>query len=209
MGWKIFLIASFLLVNAQEPGNLTNLFRQISKDEYQIGLVKLNHKEQSVRLPISHNMSTGLVEYVLVHSSGKIHESIFKTEVEPYQLHLAILLLSKQSATNQAQRAKQSPSFSLLLHSENGKAVPLESMVYSIAAKGLMTNTVWQYTGSRIVDGTFLAQRDGSIVPVIDDPDALFNHMTPGRENDENWLVASTNLPPTNQALELRIKLRH
>ena len=70
-----------------------------------------------------------------------------------------------------------------------------------------MSRGNWVYNGSRIVEGTFLAQRDGSVVSIIRDPDALINNPRPGRENDEIWQVNTNLVPPLNTPVELLIQL--
>src|SRR2546425_4242496 len=63
--------------------------KQIGPDVFQIGSVQFDKSKKTIRFPAKVNMSTGAVEYLLVHSTGKVHESVLKTDVEPYQIHLA------------------------------------------------------------------------------------------------------------------------
>jgi len=70
-----------------------------------------------------------------------------------------------------------------------------------------MSRGNWVYNGSRIVEGTFLAQRDGSLVSIISDQDALINNPRPGRENDEIWQVNTNTVPPVGTAVQITIKL--
>ena len=65
----------------------------------------------------------------------------------------------------------------------------------------------WVYTGSRIREDGFAAQVDGSIVSLITDADALVNNPRPGREDDDNWLVHTNNLPALNVPVEFILRL--
>jgi len=58
-----------------------------------------------------------------------------------------------------------------------------------------------------VVNGIFLAQREGSIVALIDDVDALANNPRPGNDNDQIWQIKSNALPPLNTPVEVTFKL--
>ena len=70
-----------------------------------------------------------------------------------------------------------------------------------------MTRGEWRYNGSRVVEGNFLGQREGSIVAVIADPDALSNNPRPGRDNDQIWQVHTNAVPPVGTPVRITIQL--
>src|SRR4029453_13709848 len=51
-----------------------------------------------------------------------------------------------------------------------------EDLIFNTQTKSPMSRGNWVYNGSRIVGGTFLAQRDGSVVSIISYPDALIKN---------------------------------
>ena len=53
----------------------------------------------------------------------------------------------------------------------------------------------WIYNGSNFSEGSFTAGRDGSIVSIHIDPDALINNPWPGRENDDLYKSNTDKLP--------------
>ena len=61
----------------------------------------------------------------------------------------------------------------------------------------------WRYNGSRVIDSTFIAQRDGSIISVIADPDSLIESGRVTAEDDENWRPKKANLPPIGTPVKL------
>src|SRR5262245_56314200 len=96
----LLAIAALCLIqigaSAAEPVRAeTNLVRQIGTNSFQIGDVRLDVKERRLTIPVTVNMVEGLIEYVLVSATGKLHESIFKTTAEPIHIHTAALLLLK------------------------------------------------------------------------------------------------------------------
>jgi hypothetical protein len=58
-----------------------------------VGKVRLDQKARSISFAGKLNMKRGLLEYLLVHSRGSVHESLLVTEVEASDIHVALLLL--------------------------------------------------------------------------------------------------------------------
>src|SRR6476660_3385606 len=122
-----FLLCSFccsaLCLNAQPPSggaetnapsSLTNrsdtTVKEISPGILQLGDVKINKRQRTVSFPAVVNLRHGAMEYLLVGSWGKVHESILRTETDPYRIHLAMLLLgAKGAGTNDEQMQSPAP----------------------------------------------------------------------------------------------------
>jgi hypothetical protein len=159
-------------------------------------------------------MSDGVVEYALVHSTGKVHESVLKTEANPLHIHLAMLLLGpKTPPTNQLSlnlpQELLGPRIRIWVDWKGAKSdqhVLMESLVSNTVTRAQMSRGTWAYSGSRVVEGTFLAQRDGSVVAIIADPDALVNSPRPGRDDDEIWRVNPSLTPPVNTPVQVTLR---
>jgi hypothetical protein len=198
-----------------ELGLAQHPLREISPGVYGIGLVRLDRIKQTVSFPGAINMAEGHVEYALVHSRGKVHESVLRTEVEPFQIHLAKLLISQPEKSaivpNQKDpRELRGPAVVIWVTWKDGgaeKRVRIEELVFNLLTKSRMSRGQWIYGGSRVIDGVFLAQRDGSIFSIIADPDALVNNPRPGRHDDEIWTVHTALTPPVGTAVEITIEL--
>ena len=117
----------------------------------------------------------------VVTETGKIHESLFRTEAEPFQIHTAMLLLgAKGAGTNRFPEQANQPlpgdkvTIEVTWRMEGGawQNRRAEELVYNQQTKSTMSRGPWIYNGSRMFDGTFVAQQDGSIVSLIEDPDA-------------------------------------
>jgi hypothetical protein len=225
------VIAALLLVvpvtRADEVKN-TNAppLIELSPGIYQIGLVRLDKTNKSVQFPAVLNMDHGLIEYLLVTTRGKTHESLLKTEAEPYHIHIAMLLLGAKGAAQTMELSKvptgeyhvNTPGAAMNRLAELLKGDPIRievswtnaQGVKKVAAEDCIDNLqtgktaspgTWNYNGSRVVDGTYMAQQQGSIVAMIDDVDAMINNPRPGHENDQIWQVR------TNLGLKLNDKV--
>jgi hypothetical protein len=70
-----------------------------------------------------------------------------------------------------------------------------------------MQRVEWIYNGSQINSEGFAAQQTGSIVSLIDDPEAIINNPLLRRDDDENWLVASNLVGQIKEPVEVVIIL--
>jgi hypothetical protein len=187
--------------------------QRISADIYALGQVRLDKRKKLIRFPAVVNMSEGTVEYALVHSTGKVHESVLRTDVDPFQLHVARLLVGPPETLPGAgqsgvPRELIGPRIRMSVRWTIGgeqKEAPLEDCVLNTLTHAPMTRGEWVYSGSRVVEGTFLAQRDGSLVAIIADPDALLNNPRPGRDDDEIWRSNSALVPVVGTPVEVTI----
>jgi hypothetical protein len=226
---QIFFCVCFVAamnLRADVPDNSANpALKQIAPGIFQLGGVRLNLEKKTVQFPASINMTNGAVEYFLVNGIGKLHESVLKTETEPAQIHMAMLFLGakgalKSSSTNVVPEEKfianagtnkiGGDEIAIEVSWKNGdseKRVRAEDLVLNTETKLPMSKGVWVYNGSKVVNGTFIAQRDGSIVSIITDDLALVNNTRRGHENDQIWIVNTNAIPPQNTSVEVTVKL--
>lgn len=185
--------------------------RQIAPGIFQIGTVRLDKEKRTIQFPATVNMTNGLVEYFLVTGTGKLHESVLKTETEPSQIHVAMLFLGAQdSSTNSRSTNIVGNKMSIQVNWKSGgaeKHARAEDLIFNTKSKSPMSHEGWIYNGSKVLGGTFIAQRDGSIVSIISDPLALANCRQPDRDNDEIWFVNTNAIPPLNEKVEVTFQL--
>lgn len=166
--------------------------RQIAPGIFEIGQVQVDAKERRLSIPATVNMVEGPIEYFLVSALGKLHESIFKTEAEPIHIQTAALLLMDQPPGTNGAPSPQKFNVSV----ELPEKIPGDLLIFDSVRKQPLTTGTWNYRGSRIVDGTFIAQRDGSILSIIADQDALAETGRVAADDDDRWRPAKDRLPP-------------
>jgi hypothetical protein len=190
-------------------------FRTVGPGVLELGLVRLDKQRGSATIPAFVNLKEGVVEYLLVTSGGKTHESVLRTDAEPHHIHVAMLLLGARGAGTNG--LPDDPALGLpgdevtveIVWKKGSKErrVRAESLVLDRKRKSAMTRGDWTYTGSRIREDGFAAQADGSIISLITDVDALVNNPRPGREDDDRWLSKAKSLPEFNEPVQVVITL--
>jgi hypothetical protein len=72
--------------------------RQVGSNLFALGELLFDRQQRTVTIPARVNLRDTVIEYALVHTSGKTHESLLATEVTAEQVHLACLLLGLSPA---------------------------------------------------------------------------------------------------------------
>jgi len=230
----ISLFALCIIASAGAQSSPTNepVLQSLDDHTFQLGDVTLDKSDHSIRFPAELILNSGLVEYFLVATNGKTYESLLATSARPYHIHLAMLLIGSKSAPV-TPALRDAPSVPFHINRKPGDTNPpppavagdpvsieisfanagrSQTLSASDCLRDLSTRTnaapgPWTYNGSRVVRGNFLAQRDGQIVAVIDDIDALVNNPRPGHDNDQIWEINSNALPPLHTPVQVTFKL--
>jgi hypothetical protein len=190
--------------------------RKIDASRYQIGEVVFDQKTREIRFPARINMVEGLLEFLIVHEKGKVHESLLATTVSPTHLNLAFTLL------------RYSPSKELyLLPDENGKVptefpdvpadvkaaarvridvewsdggetrrIPANEWIQHAVKTTAMPAGPWVYGGSDFFEGVFSAEASGDVVAIYLSMAALINYPGNDNDSDEVWVPFPKRVPP-------------
>ena len=196
-----------------EPPKKPNI-KEITPGILQVGTVLLDKNKREVSFPVMVNMNEGPIEYLVVTGKGKTHESLLVTSAEPFHLQVAMLLLNCKGSDGR------------LIPEDEGKAIPGEPVEIELLWKEEKTDKKLRlekfvartdgkplkrgpfiFNGSRMFEGAFLAQADGSIVSLITDNAAQFNNPRVGRANDDIWRPQPKHLPPLDSNGTLLIKV--
>jgi hypothetical protein len=164
-----------------------------------------------------------IIEYALVTSDGKRHESLLTTDAQPRDLHVAALLLGvKPSAnlagTNLLMGAGQSTVEVEVTWPIHGgvRRVPLHQLVGQLKNPDPAATLreiqpleagPWLYNGSELKPGRFEAQVEGSFISLISDPAALINNPRPSRLNDKLHVPNKSQLPSLNTSVQVVIRV--
>jgi hypothetical protein len=207
---------------------LTNSpLRALGPGLFEVGQVRLDQRRRCITLPAVLNRSEGAMEYFLVTTYGKTHESILKTKAQPFHIHLAMLLLGAEDSGSTAFPGSPSNGVTGPIVHPSKEALPgnkvsievswktadggtrhaAEDLVHRNDTQPGLAPCSWVYNGSLIVHNRFLAEGDGSIISLVTDPVALINNTGPGHDNDRIWTANPDNLPPVDVPVDVTITL--
>ncbi|MBI5443173.1 MAG: hypothetical protein HY900_18395 [Deltaproteobacteria bacterium] len=172
-----------------------------------VGLVRLDPEKREVTLPAAINMAEGLLEYALVSTRGKLHESLLVTPAEPLDLQVALLLLGLKG--NPTLQFQGDPVEIRVEWTADGapRQERIERLIVNRRLGGPMPATDWIYTGSVVRNGIYVPQIDRSIVATYHDPSAIINNPDPDGGSDKVWFVNTEAAPPRGTPVTVTIRV--
>ena len=216
LGFLCLLFSSSF--SEEEKITAATSFPEIKKREdgkYSFGEIIIDRVDRKLEFQATSNQVNGLVEYGLVHETGKTHESLFRTKIRAQMLHASLLLLKLKPAKNffdvvwsdqpRAHTFPESMVRATAFWDENGtqKSVPLENLVTNYRQNRAITPNSMIFTGSKFIQGTYMAENSGSMLAIYLDDLAVINCFDFDNDNDDVWLANETLMPP----LEMNVTL--
>lgn len=165
--------------------------------------VEIQLDQRTLLFPATVNQSDGIIEYALVHRSGKVHESLFRTEIEPQDLHAAVLLVVGKIPSNGIPVEVEAR----WTNTTGAVTQTLAQLVRYVDKRAPLESGAWRYTGSEFFDGKFLAQTEGSMIALMHDPAALVNNPRRGSDRDDLWEPNAEVLPAVGTPVEVVLRL--
>ena len=174
--------------------------QKLEDGRLKIGMVVVDPLKKEISFPAKINQRLGLVEYAVVSSKGKIHESVLVTQVRPIEIHLAALLLKLAPLNGSAESEK----ISVEVEWEVDRAVrrePLEKLIVHAKDAGgtrvgsALRSGAWDYVGSSLSAEMLLDEAECGVISLISDGIALIQNPRDGKLDDELH-APSPNLPP-------------
>ncbi|HEY1081878.1 MAG TPA: YdjY domain-containing protein [Prosthecobacter sp.] len=200
----------------QQLAEAQKRIKKISETEYDLDGININASTRAVRIPTKVQLKKAPLEYMLVHETGKTHETVLTTAVSPTAIQMALLLANYQNATEglltkvpQADRPvtwkEEAPAkpgahrVKLTVEWKEGdkvKTAPLSQWVqHAETRKPPVDLDTWIFNGSYIDERGFVGQTEGSIVAVWLDRGALINSPAEGNWRDDLWISLPENIP--------------
>jgi len=246
--WSIILIslAATLVCTAEEPAEnggrspvepqslpapdqpmapVKPTVERVDETRYRVGEVTFDQKNREIRFPAAVNMTEGLLEFLVVHENGKIHEALFHTKISPTHLNLAFKLLryppSDELYALPNERGGLSNKFPEVseevqagsrvdVHVEwqdagKTRKVAVNEWIQHAVKGDAMPPGPWVYGGSRVYDGKYVPETTGDIAAIYITGSALINYPGEDNQDDTVWLSFPKRVPPEGTRVTLII----
>ena len=157
---------------------------KVSDEEYRLGKLSFNPKTREIWFPCRVNQNEVVLEFAICDEfRGKLHESLLSTKVTPFEIQIAMKLLRWEPSGRDIYRKFNEQGRPIGVLKDDGKGrmailirhkgkegkeitEPLGNWVHNATTKEVVGPGSWTYTGSKVVDGYFLAAEDGAIAAV-------------------------------------------
>ncbi|MCH7227281.1 YdjY domain-containing protein [Haloferula sp. A504] len=200
----------------QEVAEVTPAIEKLEDGQMKIGQVTFDPRSRRIRFPAAINQTEGLLEFLIVHQNGKIHESLLVTDISATNLNLAFKLLRYKASrelyykleadgthTSEFQEAtpeeKRESRIRILVEREvdgRTESIPVREWINHATTEQSMPDSPWVYGGSFLYNGRFVAESTGDLAAIFLSNTALINFSGKDNELDEVWLPHPTRVPP-------------
>jgi len=236
----LMLVAGISMLAAQdrapvEPGSLPApdqpmapvkpSVEKLDATHYRIGKVTFDQKTREIRFPATVNMTEGLLEYLVVHENGKIHESLLVTDISATHLNLALTLLRYPASRelyglpNETggitdnypvvpEEIKAGSRIAIEVEwKDQGKTrrLPANEWIQHAVKTTAMPAGPWVYGGSEIYDGKFVPESTGEIVAIFVSQSSMINYPGDDNRDDNVWLPFPKRVPEVGTELTVII----
>jgi len=188
--------------------------------KYDFGGVLIDQKLKRLSFDAVCNQTSGLVEYALVHQSGKLHESLFSTKIPPRWIHACLVLLKAKPlgarflspAFKSQQMEDKMPEYQVnakVSWEENESNITREifELVFNQLSERTLEARPFLFTGSRTIEGNYMAGVEGSILAIYHDRNAIINSLDPESISDDSWVVFHGKMPPLDKRVRFYIQV--
>lgn len=196
---------------------------KLDATHYRIGEVTFDQTTREIRIPAEVNMTEGLLEFLLVHKDGKVHESLFRTNINATHLNVAFTLLRYKASrelytvyndkgqnigpVNQVpDEVKAAARVNIKVEwNDDGqtKSCPVNEWISDSVTEKPMPSGPWVYGGSEIEEGRFAPESTGDIVAIFLTNSAMILYPGNDNQNDEVWLPFPKRVPPIDTKVTL------
>jgi hypothetical protein len=187
---------------------------KIGQNLYRLGNVTIDSERRQISMAGKVNMDHGIVELLACAPGGKVHESVLVLDVVPYHFQVALLLLGlKPGGGLEYQGDPRTPtgdSVDVIVswtQADTQVSVRAEQLVWDLQQKTAMQTTPWIFVGSKVVDGTFLADVERSLITTYHDPTAILDNPLPSGGNDEISVVNRELIPPVGTPVVVTVRV--
>ena len=216
------ICASLLLAQETPPGVAPATeapkpsVKKLDATHYQIGGISFDEKTREIRFPAKVNMTEGLLEFLIVHQNGKVHEALLSTEISPTDLNLAFTLLryppSRELYPLPEEDGAASSKFPTVPADVKARAritidvewtldgklrrVPINEWIQHAVKSTSMPAGPWVYGGSEFSEGKFIPETSGDIAAIFLAMSALINYPGDDNNSDDVWTPFPKRVPP-------------
>ena len=212
-----------------DPAKAKPALVQLDANRFKIGEVEFNQQTRVIRFPAILNQREGLLEYVIVHDKGKVHESLLRTAINPTHLNIALKLVRYQcspelfSPPNEdgapggrhpvvppAIKAAARVDIRMLWKDgETEHDASVNECINNTKNDKVMAPGPWIYGGSAVFEGRFVAEMTGDIVAILTNEAAIFNYPGDNNRVGENygdWFVLTKGVPAVGTPITVEIR---
>ena len=192
---------------------------------YRIGQITFDQKTRKISIPARLEAQDHVLEYLLVHENGKIHETLLTTSISATNLNIALKLLRYKESPELfeirdedllptgkypvvPEDIKKAARISLSARWKEGEKVverSINDLIFNNESTLSMPTGPWLYTGAYINEGRFVTETSGNIIAIFSREGSMINWPGESHRRDDIWTQFHKRLPEVGTPITLII----
>ncbi len=213
---KYKFLIFYLFIFSQKSFSQNDSIKQVEKvseTKYRIGKVFIDTEKKEIELSGYVNMDSGLVELIACAPFGKVHESIFVWDVVPSHLQISLILLGLNygggvNVQGDSLLPKGDKVDVFISWKKDGKFFDYraEECAINVVENKPLEKISWIFSGSRVVNGIFMADVEKSLLTTYRDPNTILDNPHSSGTNDAIFIANSQILPAKKTPIKIKLK---
>ena len=176
----------------------------------------MDTSKREITIPGEINKKVGAdtnIEFLACGKLGKTHESILIIDAEPIHILTVLGALELDAGMNLSiegdPRTPTGSSVEIWVEwNQDDKVISRRAreLLWNAFKDQPMQETPWIFTGGRLINNQWTAQKFHSIIAVYRDPDSIFNHPLPTGTDDRTYRVNTDVVPPKGTKIRLIVR---
>ncbi len=194
---KPLSLAFFLLAACAAAAGETALPEKIGARRDRAGNILLGgafirKSDRTISFPGRINVREGVIEVLVSTRRGRMHESLIVTDLDPFQLQMALILAGYANGDR-----KTGSAFHIEVISGKSVRTPVDEWLYDNTRKGPKPRGRYFFAGSSFKNGQCLASLEGNLININSmDKNTILNADLDKDEALREYIVRTEKLPP-------------
>ncbi len=165
-----------------------------------LGKITIHRLEQELSFPAYINMTSGALEVLISTETGRTHESLLVSKIDPFNLQIALLLLGFKNGRRLKDGSIEQGTLinieAVILDDSDSKRHPIENWLYNKTTEKEMGPQGWVFVGSNFTHNKVcLATKEGNIVNVWSFGNTILDNPGETGNYDDTFDVHTENIP--------------
>lgn len=157
-----------------------------------LGSALIRKSDRTISFPGRINIREGVIEVLVSTSRGRMHESLIVTDLDPFQLQMALILAGYGNGDR-----KTGASFHIEVVWGKSVRTPVDEWLYDNTAKQPKTRGRYFFAGSSFKNGQCLASLEGNLININSmDRNTILNADMDKDAALHEYTVRAEKLPP-------------
>jgi hypothetical protein len=187
-----------------------------------IGKIKIHRRSNQISFPGKVNITDGDLEVLISTPTGRAHESLLVTDIDPYKLQLALLLIGaengmrntpdpdKNTQDKQNTGLARGTLIDIFVKPENGEEVPVEHWLENKQKSAEKKQDGWVFVGSSFSSNKkCLATEEGNIVNIWTFGNTILDNPSDTGDTDDFFVSYTKNMPEFETPVSVVMKIRN